>query len=94
MEALVEGREISRSGLENSASREAACADMGVSMARFLRGRLERGSAEVGMDSGIFSDMFMYQTGRVVECGLLMSGGNESKTCYSCRYSNTPYVPS
>ena len=48
---------ISRSGLEKSAEREAACAEMGVSMARFFRGRLERGSAEVGMDSGIFSDI-------------------------------------
>lgn len=31
-------------------------AEMGV-RARFLVGRLERGSAEVGMDSGMFSDM-------------------------------------
>jgi len=48
---------ISRSGLEKRAEREAACAEMGVSMARFLRGRLERGSAEVGIDSGMFSDI-------------------------------------
>lgn len=43
--------------MENRAEREAACAEMGVSIARFLRGRLERGSAEVGTDSGIFSDI-------------------------------------
>ncbi len=47
---------ISMSGLEKSAVREAAWAVVGVK-ARRLRGRWERGSAEVGMDSGMGSDI-------------------------------------
>lgn len=52
------GLEKSRSagGLAKRASTLLACADTGV-RARFFVGRLERGSAEVGMDSGIGSDM-------------------------------------
>lgn len=51
------GRVISRSGWENRDATEAACVDVGVS-ARRLVGRLERGSCEVGIDSGIGSDIF------------------------------------
>ena len=47
------------SGFANKASKEAACEEMGVSRARFLRGRLERGSEEVGIDSGIGSDILI-----------------------------------
>lgn len=47
---------MSRSGFAKRASTWEACAVRGV-RARFLVGRLERGSAEVGMDSGIGSDM-------------------------------------
>jgi hypothetical protein len=50
------GSLISWSGLAKRASREAAWEETGV-RARFLRGRLERGSAEVGTDSGMGSDM-------------------------------------
>lgn len=50
------GRRISWSGFAKSAERVAAWDEDGV-RARFLRGRLERGSAEVGMLSGIGSDM-------------------------------------
>ena len=71
---LGDGRMMSRSGLEKRAEREAACAEMGVSMARFLRGRLERGSAEVGTDSGMFSDILyaIYQAGRLSKYRVLM----------------------
>jgi hypothetical protein len=51
-----EGRGISWSGLEKRDFRVAACWVVGV-RARFLRGRLERGSWEVGIDSGICSDI-------------------------------------
>ena len=44
--------------MEKSASTCAAVWERGES-ARFLMGRLERGSAEVGIDSGMFSDMFV-----------------------------------
>lgn len=54
----VEGIRISWSGFANSASSWAAVWDFGDS-ARFLVGRLERGSAEVGMLSGIGSDIVM-----------------------------------
>lgn len=54
-----EGMEISRSGLAKSASTCADCWSDGVWRARFLVGRWERRSAEVGMDSGIGSDMFV-----------------------------------
>lgn len=47
---------ISRSGFAKRASTSAACTVRGV-RARFLVGRLERGSAEVGIDSGMGSDM-------------------------------------
>ena len=49
---------MSRSGLANKASTCEAWAVRGV-RARFLVGRLERGSAEVGMDSGMGSDMLV-----------------------------------
>lgn len=54
--AVEEGMEISVSGLENRAVREAAWAVVGVRARRF-RGRWERGSAEVGIDSGMGSDI-------------------------------------
>jgi hypothetical protein len=44
------------SGLENRAEIELAASDRGV-RARFLVGRLLRGSKDVGMDSGIGSDI-------------------------------------
>ena len=47
---------MSRSGLAKSASTCEACCVTGV-RARRLRGRLERGSEEVGMDSGMGSDI-------------------------------------
>ena len=47
---------MSRSGLEKRASTDEAWPSRGV-RARFFVGRLERGSAEVGIDSGMFSDM-------------------------------------
>ena len=50
------GMAMSRSGFANKASTWLACWVTGV-RARRLRGRLERGSWEVGMDSGIGSDM-------------------------------------
>jgi hypothetical protein len=53
---LVDGILISWSGLANRASSCAAVCDFGE-RARFLVGRLERGSAEVGILSGICSDI-------------------------------------
>ena len=53
-----EGILISRSGLAKRASTCADCCEMGV-RARFFVGRLERGSADVGMDSGMGSDMLV-----------------------------------
>jgi len=50
------GMIISWSGLEKRCEIWDAVWDFGES-ARFFRGRLERGSAEVGMDSGIGSDI-------------------------------------
>lgn len=47
---------ISRSGLANRELTEAACEETGE-RARRLVGRLERRSCEVGMDSGIGSDI-------------------------------------
>lgn len=47
---------ISWSGLAKRAVKVAAWAETGV-RARFLVGRLERGSCEVGIDSGIGSDI-------------------------------------
>ena len=52
------GSAISWSGLEKRAEREAACADTGVSGPRFLTGYFLRGSALVGILSGICSDIF------------------------------------
>ena len=52
----MEGTLISWSGFANKASREAAWEETGV-RARFLRGRFDLGSEEVGIDSGIGSDM-------------------------------------
>lgn len=54
-----EGMWISRSGFAKRASTWADCAEEGV-RARFLVGRCERLSAEVGMDSGIGSDMAVW----------------------------------
>ena len=57
LEATLEaGMGMSRSGLENKAVRWEACWLVGE-RARFLVGRLERGSIEVGMDSGMGSDI-------------------------------------
>lgn len=55
---VEEGMRISWSGLENSAVIWEAVWERGE-RARFLRGRFDRGSAEVGIDSGICSDMFV-----------------------------------
>ena len=55
-----EGILISRSGLAKRASTCADCCEMGV-RARFFVGRLERGSADVGMDSGMGSDMLVFR---------------------------------
>lgn len=52
---------ISRSGCEKRDASDWACAEVGVS-ARRLVGRLERGSCEVGIDSGIGSDMILLVT--------------------------------
>lgn len=53
---------MSWSGLAKRASTEAACAETGV-RARFLVGRRERGSAEVGTESGPSADMVMLLLG-------------------------------
>ena len=53
---LFVGRVIEVSGLAKRASRWVAWAEEGVSWRR-LRGRCERGSADVGTDSGIGSDI-------------------------------------
>jgi hypothetical protein len=53
---LLDGIRISWSGLAKRASSCAAVWDLGE-RARFLVGRLERGSADVGMLSGICSDI-------------------------------------
>ena len=52
----MEGMLITWSGLEKSAEMEDAASERGV-RARFLVGRLFRGSNDVGMDSGIGSDI-------------------------------------
>lgn len=52
----VEGMRMSWSGRAKRASTEAAWEERGV-RARFLVARWERGSAEVGMDSGPGADM-------------------------------------
>ncbi len=62
------GGGISRSGWEKRVAREAACALVGVRASRFV-GRLERGSCEVGIDSGIGSDIFRRGWGLVVVLG-------------------------
>ena len=54
----MEGRGISRSGLAKRAVRDVACWLVGV-RARRLVGRLERGSADVGIDSGMGSDILV-----------------------------------
>ena len=51
---------MSRSGFANKASTWLACWVTGV-RARRLRGRLERRSWEVGMDSGMGSDMVKWR---------------------------------
>lgn len=50
------GMRISRSGFLKRDDTWAACSVRGVS-ARFFIGRVVRGSEEVGMDSGMFSDI-------------------------------------
>ena len=64
---------ISRSGLAKSASTCCDCWDSGV-RARFLVGRWDLRSEDVGMDSGIGSDIFAMWSGvwTVVECRLKM----------------------
>jgi hypothetical protein len=51
-----EGMAMLRSGFAKRASTDEACSPRGV-RARFFVGRFERGSADVGMDSGMGSDM-------------------------------------
>ncbi len=51
------GSWMSRSGFAKRASTCEACAVTGVRARRFV-GRLERGSCEVGIDSGMGSDIF------------------------------------
>ena len=58
------GITISRSGLAKRAVTCEACWLVGVK-ARRLVGRLERGSCEVGIDSGIGSDIFFNEIDRV-----------------------------
>lgn len=55
--AVEVGMGMSRSGLAKRAVTWEACWEVGV-RARRLRGRLERGSWEVGMDSGMGSDIW------------------------------------
>lgn len=62
----VEGMRMSWSGRAKRASTEAAWAERGV-RARFLVARWERGSAEVGMDSGPGADMVAVGGGDVGE---------------------------
>jgi hypothetical protein len=57
-ELLLEGRLITVSGLDIRFEIWEAVSERGLK-ARFLRGRLERGSAEVGMLSGIGSDILV-----------------------------------
>lgn len=68
---------MSMSGFAKSASTWLACAETGVRARRF-RGRLERGSADVGMDSGIGSDMVglvLWEKGGYA-CGKIRAMGN------------------
>jgi hypothetical protein len=65
------GSVISRSGFANRAESWAACAVEGV-RARRLVGRWERGSWEVGMDSGMGSDILWSP-----EAGLLVGRSEE-----------------
>ena len=62
------GIDTGRSGCEKSASTCALCWLTGV-RARFFVARFERGSAEVGIDSGIGSDMMLmvYAESRGIE---------------------------
>lgn len=53
---IEEGRKVTASGLAKRASSWEACAEVGV-RARRLSGRWERGSKDVGIDSGMGSDM-------------------------------------
>jgi hypothetical protein len=66
-EVEVEGRRISWSGFAKRASSCAAVWDLGE-RARFFVGRLERGSAEVGMLSGMGSDIVMVLCGQYGFC--------------------------
>lgn len=60
MEAeVIEGKEETSSGLAKRVVMALAVWERGE-RARFLRGRLERGSAEVGIDSGICSDIVVW----------------------------------
>ena len=56
LDTVVEGKGMETSGFAKRASSWFAWAETGV-RARRLRGRLERGSADVGIDSGMGSDM-------------------------------------
>lgn len=60
--AVSDGKGMLISGFANSASTDAACAVVEFKARRF-KGRLERGSADVGMDSGIGSDMLEFRPG-------------------------------
>lgn len=71
MRELDWGRVICFSGCANSESRCAACLLVGL-RARFFRARWERGSADVGIDSGMFSDIFLYSV--EVLCGVDCKG--------------------
>lgn len=55
---VEEGMWISREGSENRAERARAVSEEGGALGRdFFVGRFERGSADVGIDSGICSDI-------------------------------------
>ena len=56
LETVFEGSGILMSGFANSASSEAAWAVVGVRARRF-KGRLDRLSNDIGIDSGIGSDI-------------------------------------
>ena len=69
------------SGLAKRASTWADCWDVGVFWRlRFLSGRLERWSWEVGMDSGMGSDMVVFDFG----CDLF---GGSGEIVFLCRAS-------
>lgn len=78
-DVVDEGMEMSWSGLEKRASTCDAALERGE-RARFLMGRLERGSADVGIDSGMFSDIFncfVTNSPCVCSCDATKDGGME-----------------